>query len=375
MRETENVTDTRERAGDGREMWLDMLRVAATLAVVMLHTLTGAVNLADPVIIRENRGLLIVKDLVTWPVPVFLMISGYLFLNPEKKLSYRVMLGRYCRRIVLALFLFGVPFACMEQIAAEGGIRLEMVGKAFLMVFQGDGWSHMWYLYLILFLYLITPVLKKLLEIVPRPGVLAIMGGLVLLGSIFPFLNILRGKMLFPQLPAWSIYLFYYMWGYLTVTGKLRASGDGTRARLRQGAGCRKRRHGHRAGVFLLVGTGAVCAAMAASRVIGSYQVQMPYNYPPTVLLSVLLMGLAEVNREWCSRAAGRKWKAVSSMSFTIYLIHPLFLNFFYKFLHVLPQDYPMALSLPAFFAAAAGLSLLGAWCLGRIPVLRKYVL
>ena len=214
----------------------------------------------------------------------------------------------------------------------------------------------MWYLYLILFLYLITPPLKKLLKYVPQWAVLAALGILLLSGSIFPFLNILWGRNLLPQMPAWSMYLFYYIWGYIMVVRK------------HGGSECK---------VSLILPAAAllVCLAMAASRLAGGYHVQMPYNYPPTVLLSVLLMELAAVNREWCRRASDSMWEALSSMSFTIYLIHPLFLNIFYKFLHVMPQDYPMALSLPVFFLATAGLSLLGAWCLRGIAVLRKYVL
>lgn len=345
---------TKEGTGRKKEAWLEVLRVSAAFAVVMLHTLTGAEQAADQALYRRGAGELVLMDLVSWCVPVFLMISGYLFLNPKRKLPFKTMLTRYCGRIVLALFLFGVPYACLEQIADTGGFRFQMIGEAFAMVLRQESWAHMWYLYLIFYLYLITPPLKKVLEILPRRIVVLAAGVLLMLGSIFPFLNIMLVTDLLPKLPAWTIYFFYYVCGYLIATGTWRSD---------------------RPSIALLCAVCAVCAGMILSRLSGNYQLQMAYHYPPAVLLSVLLMYLARINDKLCSRIVGRKWEAVSAMSFTIYLIHPVFLNIFYKFLHITPLDYPMWVSLPVFFTAAMLLSVLGAWILRQIRVLRRYVL
>ena len=71
-----------------RKQFLDVLRVLATCAVVLMHVLTGATDVTDASIVPEYRSLLLsVMDLVTWCVPIFLLISGYLFLNPERTLK------------------------------------------------------------------------------------------------------------------------------------------------------------------------------------------------------------------------------------------------------------------------------------------------
>ena len=120
-----------------REAFLDRLRVLATCAVVLLHTVTGVMDNTDMGLYpAEKKVFLVVMDLVCWCVPIFLVISGYLFLNPERKLSMGKMIVKYCRRIVLALFLFGVPYGCMELVAMEGGFRPGMPGEAILMVLR-----------------------------------------------------------------------------------------------------------------------------------------------------------------------------------------------------------------------------------------------
>ena len=58
-----------------RKQFLDVLRVLATCAVVLMHVLTGATDVTDASIVPEYRSLLLsVMDLVTWCVPIDLGI-------------------------------------------------------------------------------------------------------------------------------------------------------------------------------------------------------------------------------------------------------------------------------------------------------------
>ena len=67
-----------------RESFLDKLRAAATCAVVMLHTVTGVMDNTDMNLYPfEKKVFLVALDLICWCVPVFLIISGYLFLTPR----------------------------------------------------------------------------------------------------------------------------------------------------------------------------------------------------------------------------------------------------------------------------------------------------
>ena len=114
-----------------RHHFLDVLRVAATCAVVMLHTITGIMDNTDMTPFPfEHSFFLAIKDLTSWCVPIFLMISGYLFLDPDRELTFGKMVTKYCRRVALALLLFGVPYAWLELAATEGSFSLQCSGKA-----------------------------------------------------------------------------------------------------------------------------------------------------------------------------------------------------------------------------------------------------
>ena len=56
-----------------RKQFLDVLRVLATCAVVLMHVLTGATDVTDASIMPEYRSLLLsVMDLVTWCSYIFI---------------------------------------------------------------------------------------------------------------------------------------------------------------------------------------------------------------------------------------------------------------------------------------------------------------
>lgn len=401
MTEEHNKKTKNNKVKNLHHSFLDMLRIAATCAVVLLHTVTGVMDTTDmSVYPLEKTVFLAALDLITWCVPVFVLISGYLFLNPDREITFRQMLLKYCRRIVLALFLFGVPYACLELIAGERTFRLDMLREGVVMVLKGQSWSHMWYLYMILILYLITPGLKAVLKKCPK-GVLYSAMALLLAGSsILPFVKKLFALENLRVLPDGGIYLFYYLCGYLFAVSDRKRSesisswkADERRRKddrkcpeadmcrqegdCRRKTGCGQKQSQAVSGKWVMPAAAlaaVLLAGMVFSRLIGNYSVQMAYNYPFTVVLALLLFYLASQMEEKC-RGQEKFLKNTGALCFTIYLVHPVFLNIFYKFLHVTPLDFPIGFSLPVFFAAVLALSVLTAWILRRIPGLARYVL
>lgn len=343
------------RVKTGRNSFLDVLRVWATAAVVLLHCITGVMDTTDmSAYPLEKTFFLVVMDLITWCVPIFVMISGYLFLNPAKEITFHRMLLKYCRRIVLALFIFGVPYACMELLLIEGVFTRETVWRAIEMIVHGDGWSHMWYLYMILVLYFLTPVLKWILKKLSDGAVYLILAFLLVGSSVLTYIGKLLQVDMIPHLPDAGIYFFYYICGYVIVKKKMKLG--------------EKSRH------VLSVAIGIICVGMIVSRLIGDYSVQMAYNYPFTVLLSIMLFVLVQ---SWGAHFGknAKKWEKAGELCFAIYLVHPVYVNILYKCLHVTPLSFSIYLSLPIFFVIVLLLATITAWVLHQIPGMKRYVL
>lgn len=350
-----------------RKQFLDVLRVLATCAVVLMHVLTGATDVTDASIVPEYRSLLLsVMDLVTWCVPIFLLISGYLFLNPERTLTYPVMIKKYCRRIALAILLFGVPYAASELVVTERTFRIRMIPEALKMTLMGHTWSHMWYLYLILFLYLITPLLKKVLRVLPVWGVVAMMAVIFLGSSVAPFLNKVLDVNSIPVLPDGGVYFLYYLCGYFFAVREVCVD---------------KGRN-----VWLTAAVAVLALGMILSRTLAGFSIQMAYNYPFTVLLAVLLFAAG-----WNGSIKKHRipWQEAGALSFAVYLVHPVYVNLLYKFVKITPftvleqcgvqsvaaGQTVLILLLAAFCLVVLALATATAWVLRKIPVLRKFVL
>ena len=350
-----------------RKQFLDVLRVLATCAVVLMHVLTGATDVTDASIVPEYRSLLLsVMDLVTWCVPIFLLISGYLFLNPERTLTYPVMIKKYCRRIALAILLFGVPYAASELVVAERTFRIRMIPEALKMTLMGHTWSHMWYLYLIFFLYLVTPLLKKVLRVLPVWGGAAVMAVIFLGSSVAPFLNKVLDVNSIPVLPDGGVYFLYYLCGYFFAVREVCVD---------------KGRN-----VWLTAAVAVLALGMILSRTLAGFSIQMAYNYPFTVLLAVLLFAAG-----WNGSIKKHRipWQEAGALSFAVYLVHPVYVNLLYKFVKITPftvleqcgvqsvaaGQAVLILLLAAFCLVVLALATATAWVLRKIPVLRKYVL
>ena len=394
-----------------RKQFLDVLRVLATCAVVLMHVLTGATDVTDASIVPEYRSLLLsVMDLVTWCVPIFLLISGYLFLNPERTLTYPVMIKKYCRRIALAILLFGVPYAASELVVAERTFRIRMIPEALKMTLTGHTWSHMWYLYLILFLYLITPLLKKVLRVLPVWGVVAMMAVIFLGSSVAPFLNKVLDVNSIPVLPDGGVYFLYYLCGYFFAVrevcvdkgrnagGQMVESGSGRSAgENTEWCGETQNVESRAWNVWLTAAVAVLALGMILSRTLVGFSIQMAYNYPFTVLLAVLLFaagwngggdGAALAAREK-DRIHRISWQEAGALSFAVYLVHPVYVNLLYKFVKITPftvleqcgvqsvaaGQAVLILLLAAFCLVVLALATATAWVLRKIPVLGKYVL
>ena len=384
-----------------RKQFLDVLRVLATCAVVLMHVLTGATDVTDASIMPEYRSLLLsVMDLVTWCVPIFLLISGYLFLNPERTLTYPVMIKKYCRRIALAILLFGVPYAASELVVAERSFRVMMIPEALKMTLTGHTWSHMWYLYLILFLYLITPLLKKVLRVLPVWGVGTVMAVIFLGSSVAPFLNKVLDSNSIPVLPDGGVYFLYYLCGYLFAVREVcvdKAESSGTSGKGMEAGLDTEPVRGKRIGNVWLMAAAVLMMGMILSRTLAGFSIQMAYNYPFTVLLAVLLFAAGwNGGRDGAAPAAREKdrihripWQEAGALSFAVYLVHPVYVNLLYKFVKITPftvleqcgvqsvaaGQAVLILLLAAFCLVVLALATATAWVLRKIPVLRKYVL
>lgn len=135
-----------------RLYYLDFLRILATIAVVMIHV-TGMRWLQKDIYDTDWDIYNICRAMSRWAVPMFVLISGTLFLN-SKTLNIKKIYCKNLLRIIVSFLFWYVIFAIFQT---RGHISEILVNP-----FQYIG--HLWFLILIGILYIFLPIIRKVYE-------------------------------------------------------------------------------------------------------------------------------------------------------------------------------------------------------------------
>ncbi len=136
-----------------RRWTFDLLRIAASFAVIVLHVSSDGWS-GTEILSPEWHTFNVFGSIAWWAVPVFVMVSGALFLGGDRPIK-RIW-RKNIFRIVLAFFAWSAVYALAER---TPGTPLIMMLRAILR-----GKSHMWFLPMIACLYMAVPVLRKIVE-------------------------------------------------------------------------------------------------------------------------------------------------------------------------------------------------------------------
>ena len=141
--------------------WLDNSRILATYAVVLLHVTAGFVVNND--VGTEYWWVGNIYDsAVRWCVPVFVMVSGALLLDSNKKEDLLTFYKKRFSRILIPLLTWSVFFLVWDFFKSTlNGSELSIT-DLLKSVLSGTPHYHMWFLYMILSLYLFSPFFRKI---------------------------------------------------------------------------------------------------------------------------------------------------------------------------------------------------------------------
>jgi surface polysaccharide O-acyltransferase-like enzyme len=341
--------------GIGSTAYLNALRVFACIAVIIFHVFSNIIN-SFGVFLTEFEKYIsaIFVNICLWHVPSFVMISGVIFLNKEKEISIRKLLNKYVARILLALFLFGIPFAFMEIFFnTHYEFNIAQIGVSILNVFEGKLWDHMWYLYMIVGLYILLPLFKVFVNYTSRKVLEYVLIILFLFTSVIPTLqNILSFKFGI-YIPINSIFVFYLLFGYYIHQYNIYINNMA---------------------IFLIVLLYILYVILMPinknfiniTSIIGLYD-----NISPLVVMvtfCVFCYFRQNVN-------SNKLFDFISSQVFGIYLIHQFFLNMFFKFIKFTPDRYPFILVVVGIIIMTIMFSLLFSIISRKINIIKKYVL
>lgn len=249
------------------------------------------------------------------------MITGTLLLNPMRIITYDNVFGKYIWRMLLILLTIGGAYALMEVAYVHRTVSPALLVEAFTNVLSGNLWDHMWYVYMLIGLYLVLPILKSYVNVSETDDMVKFALVMMLFFLILPQFVVAFDFKIGVTLPVSFVFVMYLLFGYLidNIVKKMYCAVK-----------------------FL----GYVCLSMALGFIVLGIHMLAPtpetsafLSLDPiiTFLLANGMFLLFKVTKALNNGLIfGRKaGMMVSDCSFGIYLFHPLFLNLATKIFHI----------------------------------------
>jgi surface polysaccharide O-acyltransferase-like enzyme len=136
--------------------YANVLRALAIMAVVMIHV---TANLMAVDISKTWWLANVIDSFARWSVPVFVMVSGALLLGKDEPLS--VFFKKRASKIIIP-FLFWTFF--YELFKYRTQLDLFSVEAAIKNIYIGKAYYHLWFLYMIVGIYFVTPIFRPIAQ-------------------------------------------------------------------------------------------------------------------------------------------------------------------------------------------------------------------
>lgn len=134
--------------------YLDLLRIIAIFEVIIIHVASQGFS-HNAVSHHYWLGLNFWDSISRICVPLFVMISGALFLNPERQITVKHLFSKNIWRITTAYLFWNLFYAGYS-------FYIQGANRAALFKILISGYAHLWFLPMIVGLYLIVPFLRKI---------------------------------------------------------------------------------------------------------------------------------------------------------------------------------------------------------------------
>lgn len=351
MREKQDgtvVTVTGEQTQETKNKieWIVNLRAFACMAVVLLHasemwinSIAKFLSLSTP---RQFLYKMIIPMLTRFAVPTFIMISGCLLLNPKREVDIE-KIKKYILKMLCLLGTFGFAFCIIENIFNFGmSDMVRVIYKSIFDLLQAKSWGHMWYLYMLIGLYILTPILRKFVEHTDDASAKFTLGMLFLVSAVIPTINGIFGLSLTTFYLNMFVYIFLFLMGYYIVHTNVIT--DKT---------------------IYIGGAIGIIGHVVLSYFVKSFSMNVFILLEAMLIVKLFSSGKIKIRNNWFTNC-------ISKYSLGIYVVHAFWVNLAFKGFGIYPTVLPIGIGEIVFFAYVLIASLVTSMFLYKMPIVKK---
>ena len=347
-----------------RIYYLDILKVIACLSVILIHT-------SDHVFLRSSPNQFswqVMNFFVSFArisVPIFVMISGALFLNPDRpKIDLKRLYSKNILRLLVAYLFWIVFYAGYNFYMAHGGIKLENMGQILSDAIMNPMY-HLWFVPMLIGIYCFLPVLQTITKNASEKEMRYILILFFLFGIVKNSLMYLGyGPIVYvnAMLSRFSVdmlvgYVGYFLLGHYIVTYSFTKNMRVSLWSL-----------GIISFMICVVGT-SLWSINAGKGITYLYEYQFVTTFFTSV--AVFVLGKYVFSKINLNEPAQKMITNISNASFGIYLVHIAVLS---RTLAILDWKTPLTVNWMITVIVTFVISLLITNVIQKIPYLKKYI-
>jgi surface polysaccharide O-acyltransferase-like enzyme len=301
----------------GRSVYIDLIRTVAMVAVLLLHASGQWVITSQEMSQLNNLEIIrwsvvdVYQSVGVMGVPLFLMLTGALLLQPEKDESLRVFFKKRWARIGLpSLFWFAAYFAWDFLVQ-----NIPFTASAIVQGILNGPYTQMWYLYVLAGLYLLTPIFRVFIAHADQNLVKYFVILWVLGVAIIPFFTLFTIFQLNSNVFAITGYIGFFVLGTYLSTVEMRRS---------------------TLSLFIILGVAltAISTYVLAATVGGTEMYFFQQYFSPTIILASVMLFLLlltvkppSVQKENSLSKVHKLIKVISENTLGIFFIHVMIIE------------------------------------------------
>ena len=207
-----------EKESSARLFWVDLIRVASVLLVIVIHAGDYAIGYWGKFPFRHDAVFSWWIAAVAWNsiarvgVPLLFMVSGYLLLQTSDDIP--TFFRKRFAKVFFPLMVWSVFYIWWKGFYADASI-VEAVSFTVKYFVTGPTYYTLWFLYTLLGLYLVTPVFRPLIRSASKNELWYVLSLWGLSLVILMASSLLHWEITLLYQPYIAEYLGYFLAGYL----------------------------------------------------------------------------------------------------------------------------------------------------------------
>jgi surface polysaccharide O-acyltransferase-like enzyme len=338
--------------GGERIVFLDYLRVVACFMVILVHSIEPFYLGGEGTFVASHSDALwvtLLDSALRCAVPLFVLTSSYLLVPIKGDTS--TFFRRRVQRVVIPFIVWSLLYAVVPMWGSDGAVAIEENLTRLTLNYMPHA-GHLWFVYMLMGLYIIMPIISPWLERVSKRGERMFIAAWMLSTAV-PFLRLMAAEMGAEEVwgeASWNEFgTLYYTSGFIGYVVV-----------------------GHYIRKYITWSTAKTLAIAIPMFVVGyamvalPFYAQLPTNYPISGSIDMAIAW----ERSWCFATTGVALTAIalflifklitkpgcayplierlSKMSYGIYLIHIFVLVAMYDWVTQLSLSTPLTMMLTA---------------------------